>query len=83
VAAVSTRRIRRLIQQSHDRAHDPEATPVERLAHLHDLAKHLVDYNIELAKQARRDGATWAEIGAALEITPQAAQKRYRPFTRA
>jgi hypothetical protein len=48
---------------------------------LHELAKHLIDYNIELAVSARKAGATWAEIGRVVEISPQAAQKRYRSYT--
>jgi hypothetical protein len=81
VASVHARRIRRLIKLSQERAYDPNATPVERLEHLHELAKHLIDYNIELAVSARKAGATWAEIGRAVEISPQAAQKRYRSYT--
>lgn len=43
---------------------------------LSELGDHLVDHFVELA---RRSGATWATIGAALGVSKQAAQKRFVP----
>lgn len=52
--------------------------------HLHDLAQ-LATQRAELdhriaarVAQAREAGRTWEQIGAALGVTKQAAQKRYR-----
>ena len=64
----------------------PEGTALEHLvdsvglaAHLGELADHLVGH---FADQARNSGASWAEIGDALGVTKQAAQKRFVPRTR-
>ena len=45
-------------------------------SHLTGLADHLVDHFVD---QARRSGASWTEIGAALGVTKQGAP---RPVTR-
>ena len=44
--------------------------------HLGDLADHLLGHFVD---QARRSGASWADIGEALGVTRQAAQKRFVP----
>jgi hypothetical protein len=44
--------------------------------HLGDLADHLVGHFVD---QARRSGASWTEIGAAMGVTKQAARKRFIP----
>jgi hypothetical protein len=41
------------------------------------LGQHLIDYAGILARQARAQGATWDEIGAALELTGEGARRRY------
>lgn len=41
-----------------------------------DVADQLVEYFVDAARKA---GATWAEIGAAMGVTRQAAQKRFVP----
>jgi hypothetical protein len=64
----------------------PEGTALEHLvdsvglaAHLGELADHLVGHFVD---QARNSGASWADIGDALGVTKQAAQKRFVPRTR-
>jgi ATP-dependent Clp protease ATP-binding subunit ClpA len=44
--------------------------------HLGDLADHLLGHFVD---QARRSGASWSDIGEALGVTRQAAQKRFVP----
>ncbi len=44
--------------------------------HLGEVADHLVGYFVD---QARRSGASWAEIGKSMGVTRQAAQKRFVP----
>ena len=63
-----------------------EGTALEHLvdsvglaAHLGELADHLVGHFVD---QARNSGASWADIGDALGVTKQAAQKRFVPRTR-
>jgi hypothetical protein len=55
--------------------------PLEQLSdavlaaeHLGDVADHLVGHFVD---QARRSGASWAEIGRSMGVTKQAAQKRF------
>ncbi|GAA4397134.1 Clp protease N-terminal domain-containing protein [Tsukamurella soli] len=43
---------------------------------LGETADHLIGHFVD---QARRSGATWAEIGAAMGVSKQAAQKRFVP----
>src|SRR5689334_16776209 len=42
--------------------------------HLGDVADHLIGHFVD---QARRSGASWTEIGQAMGVTKQAAQKRF------
>lgn len=61
----------------------PADQPLERLAtartdagRLANLAQHLVAHYVD---EARRGGASWTDIGAALGVTRQAAQQRFVP----
>jgi hypothetical protein len=70
----------------HIESADPEASAVQHLVesvglatHLGELADHLVGHFVD---QARSAGASWAEIGDALGVTKQAAQKRFVPRAR-
>lgn len=44
--------------------------------HLGELSDHLIGHFVDAA---RKSGASWAEIGAGLGVTKQAAQKRFVP----
>src|SRR6476659_9340698 len=44
--------------------------------HLGDVADHLIGHFVD---QARRSGASWTDIGKAMGVTKQAAQKRFVP----
>lgn len=64
----------------------PPDQPLERLATAHtdagrlaNLAQHLVAHYVD---EARRSGASWTDIGAALGVTRQAAQQRFVPLPR-
>jgi hypothetical protein len=48
-----------------------------------DLRDAVDSFLGELVAMARDEGATWAEIGAALGVTTQAAHQRYGPRTQA
>ncbi len=61
----------------------PDGDPLTRLSdavlvaeQLADHADHLVGHFVD---QARRAGASWAEIGRSMGVTKQAAQKRFVP----
>ena len=57
---------------------DGEKTPLERIALLNELlgtAQELLEDDV---RDARRAGASWAEIGDALEVSRQSAHERYR-----
>jgi hypothetical protein len=65
------------------RSRAPEGDTLDHLAEavlasaqLGELADHLVGHFVD---QARRSGASWAEIGQALGVSKQAAQKRFVP----
>ncbi|GAA2758220.1 Clp protease N-terminal domain-containing protein [Actinopolymorpha rutila] len=60
-----------------------QATPLERVGaarsaatRLDALAQHVVAHFVD---QARHEGASWTDIGAALGVTRQAAQQRFVP----
>src|ERR1700753_1978746 len=55
---------------------DQLADAVLTAEHLGDVADHLVGHFVD---QARKAGASWAEIGTSLGVTKQAAQKRFVP----
>src|SRR6187401_1833913 len=42
--------------------------------HIGEIADHLIGHFVD---QARRSGASWAEIGRSMGVTKQAAQKRF------
>lgn len=44
--------------------------------HLGDVADHLIGHFVD---QARRSGASWADIGRSMGVTKQAAQKKFVP----
>jgi hypothetical protein len=44
--------------------------------HLGEVADHLIGHFVD---QARRNGASWAEIGRSMGVTKQAVQKRFVP----
>ncbi len=57
------------------------AEPLEQLAdavlaaqHIDEVADHLIGHFVD---QARRSGASWTDIGRAMGVTKQAAQKRF------
>jgi hypothetical protein len=59
----------------------PDGDPLDHLAgavvvsdDLADLADELIGYFVDLARES---GASWAEVGARLGVSKQAAQKRY------
>lgn len=49
---------------------------LERLKKLRDDVEGMI---IKAVNQARREGASWYDIGPALGVTRQAAMERYRP----
>ena len=55
---------------------DAVARAVETAAQLGELADHLVGHFVD---EARKSGASWADIGAHMGVTRQAAQKRFVP----
>ncbi|MBV9822802.1 MAG: ATP-dependent Clp protease ATP-binding subunit [Actinobacteria bacterium] len=59
------------------------AEPLEQLSdavlaaqHIDEVADHLIGHFVD---QARRSGASWTDIGRAMGVTKQAAQKRFVP----
>ncbi len=58
----------------HEQPLDQLSDAVLAAEHLGELADHLVGHFVD---QARRSGASWTEIGRAMGVTKQAAQKRF------
>lgn len=52
--------------------------PLDALAVLHEISREARRLEALQIKRARAAGATWGQIGAALGVTPQAAQQRTR-----
>src|SRR5437763_14597592 len=64
------------VKSSHTEPLGQLAVAVVAADHLGDLADHLIGHFVD---QARRNGASWTEIGQAMGVTKQAAQKRFVP----
>ena len=62
------------VNQAHQAPLDRVGGAVELSGQLGETADALVGYFVD---QARRSGATWAEIGGSMGVTKQAAQKRF------
>lgn len=73
--------LKHLIEEVHAHAADDAVTrlgaAVEVAASLDAVADHLVDHFVG---EARTQGCSWSEIGAALGVSKQAAQQRFVPF---
>src|SRR4051794_2768770 len=64
------------IKKTHVDALEQLSDAVLAAAHLGDVADHLLGHFVD---QARRSGASWTEIGRSMNVTKQAAQKRFVP----
>ena len=64
------------IKKTHEDALEQLSDAVLAAGHLGDVADHLVGHFVD---QARRSGASWTEIGQSMNVTKQAAQKRFVP----
>src|SRR5690349_25150611 len=64
------------ITKVHDQPLDQLTDAMIASDHLGDLADHLIGHFVD---QARRSGASWAEIGRSMGVSKQAAQKRFVP----
>lgn len=62
------------IKQAHPDPLDQLSDAVLTADHLGDVADHLIGHFVD---QARRNGASWTEIGRSMGVTKQAAQKRF------
>lgn len=62
------------ITKVHDQPLEQLMDAVLAAEHLGEVADHLVGHFVD---QARRSGASWTEIGRAMGVTKQAAQKRF------
>ena len=51
---------------------------LDTLAICNDLAGRVGEHRAEWVQRAREDGCTWDEIGASLNVSKQAAQRRYK-----
>lgn len=69
-----------VIKTVHTDALDQLADAVLAAESLGQIADHLIGHFVD---QARRSGASWTEIGKAMGVTKQAAQKRFVPKTEA
>ncbi|GAC70626.1 Clp protease N-terminal domain-containing protein [Gordonia soli] len=62
------------IQKVHDEPLEQLSGAVVAAEHLGDVADSLIGHFVD---QARRNGASWTEIGSSMGVTKQAAQKRF------
>ena len=65
-----------LVRSREGTALDHVSAAVQVTDQLGEIADHLVGHFVD---QARKSGATWTEIGQAMGVTKQAAQKRFVP----
>jgi len=62
------------IRRVHDEPLEQLADAVLAAQHIDEVADHLIGHFVD---QARRSGASWTDIGRAMGVTKQAAQKRF------
>ncbi|HST48063.1 Clp protease N-terminal domain-containing protein [Jatrophihabitans sp.] len=62
------------IKRVHDEPLEQLADAVLAAQHIDEVADHLIGHFVD---QARRSGASWTDIGRAMGVTKQAAQKRF------
>jgi Clp amino terminal domain, pathogenicity island component len=65
-----------VIKKVHPDVLDQLTSAVLAADHLGEIADHLIGHFVD---QARRSGASWADIGKSMGVTKQAAQKRFHP----
>ena len=53
---------------------------LQRLSKLADMREDVDEAIVEAVREARRQRSTWAEVGAMLGVTKQAAQQRFAPL---
>ncbi len=66
----------RAIKRVHEDALEQLSDAVLAADHLGEVADHLIGHFVD---QARRSGASWTQIGNAMGVSKQAAQKRFVP----
>ncbi len=66
----------RAIKTVHEDTLDQLSDAVLAADHLGEVADHLIGHFVD---QARRSGASWTDIGKAMGVSKQAAQKRFVP----
>jgi ATP-dependent Clp protease ATP-binding subunit ClpA len=64
------------IKKTHEDSLEQLSSAVVAGEHLGEVADHLIGHFVD---QARRNGASWAEIGRSMGVTKQAVQKRFVP----
>jgi hypothetical protein len=64
------------IKKTHDDTLQQLSSAVQAGEYLGEVADHLIGHFVD---QARRGGASWAEIGRSMGVTKQAVQKRFVP----
>ena len=64
------------IKKTHEDSLQQLSSAVVAGEHLGEVADHLIGHFVD---QARRNGASWAEIGRSMGVTKQAVQKRFVP----
>ena len=64
------------IKMVHEDALEQLSDAVLAADHLGEVADHLIGHFVD---QARRSGASWTQIGSAMGVSKQAAQKRFVP----
>jgi Clp amino terminal domain, pathogenicity island component len=76
VPQVSLDTLIRTITSVHSDALEQLTDAMLAAEHLGEVADHLIGHFVD---QARRSGASWTDIGTAMGVTKQAAQKRFVP----
>jgi hypothetical protein len=80
--AAVVRAVRSTVAEAGDSVNGDPPSLLGGLAHLAAIAERVDWAMLSLVGEARANGVTWAQVGASLGVSKQAAQQRFAPYVK-